>query len=383
MPIRKSLFVTLKATLNCNLACKYCYGRDNHSPDKEMDDEQVKSGLRFVSEYASIVGADYVSMCWHGGEPLLFSPQRLESLCQYADETFSGKGIKCDFSTQTNGILLDEAYYPLLKKYFNGFVGVSLDLFSDFRTFRSGRVSTDIVVGKLDAALAAGLRCGVINLITRHNLDRIKDIYEFYKARNIDVRLARVFPISADFDVSNPMYVTDEEFAGAMINYFDLWVNDEHPAPNNDIVRLVGDLLLCKPSICLRERNCQDRYLALSPGGDIYPCAEFDVPESVIGNFLEQTPEEFFHSEKRTSIFKRAPIPAQCNGCRYEPTCYGGCLRERFMVKYPFRCKSNMLYWDHIVKWLENRGASLYVLRGKSKEESIKILSEVFPKSKS
>ena len=58
MPIRKSLFVTLKATLNCNLACKYCYGRDNHSPDKEMDDEQVKSGLRFVSESASIVGAD-------------------------------------------------------------------------------------------------------------------------------------------------------------------------------------------------------------------------------------------------------------------------------------------------------------------------------------
>ena len=143
-------------------------------------------------------------------------------------------------------------------------------------------------------------------------------------------------------------------------------------------MRLVGDLLLGRPSICLREQNCSKRYLALAPGGDIYPCAEFDVPESVIGNFLSQTPEEFHRSDLRQRIFDKAPVPSECSGCRYETTCYGGCLRERFMVGYPFRCKSNILYWDHIVRWLEGKGASLYALRGKSKEECVELLNSVF-----
>lgn len=49
----KSLFVTIKATLNCNLGCLYCYGRDNASIMKEMSDEEVKSALKFVCEYAA------------------------------------------------------------------------------------------------------------------------------------------------------------------------------------------------------------------------------------------------------------------------------------------------------------------------------------------
>ncbi len=374
----KSLFVTLKATLNCNLGCLYCYGRDNASIMKEMSDEEVKSALKFVCEYARLSGVGHVSICWHGGEPLLFSPKRLEELCDYAAELFVSYGIRHEFGIQTNAVRLTPEYHDLIRKHFNGYVGVSLDMFSDFRLFRNGKPSSDIVVENIDAALKAGIRCGSINLVTRHNVDRIDEIYEFYKARQMNVRLARVFPISADFDLSNPMYVSDEEFAGAMIRYFDLWAADPQPANNTDIVKLVGDLLLGRPSICLREQNCSKRYLALAPGGDIYPCAEFDVPESVIGNFLSQTPEEFHRSDLRQRIFDKAPVPSECSGCRYETTCYGGCLRERFMVGYPFRCKSNIIYWDHIVRWLEGKGASLYALRGKSKEECVELLNSVF-----
>jgi uncharacterized protein len=345
-----------------------------------MDDVQIKKGLDFVCEYAKLIGATELSLCWHGGEPFLLRERRLQRLLEYATGLFSRNSINCEFGTQTNATLLTPVYYPIIKKYFNGYVGISLDIFSNFRVFKSGKDSTGIVVRNMDHALAAGIRCGAINIITRQNINRIDDIYRFYKDRNMNVRFARVFPISAQDDKSSPMYVSDEEFASAMIKYFDLWISDAKPAKNTDIVRLIGDLLLGRPSICLRERNCQERYLALSPGGEIYPCAEFDVPESVIGNFLSQTPEEFFSSNIRGRIFERAPVPAQCSKCNYETTCYGGCLRERFMLKYPFRCKSNIIYWDHLVKWLESKGCSLYMLRGKSREESIKVMSELFVK---
>lgn len=373
----KNIYVTFKVTLRCNLACQYCYGRDNHAQGAEMSKEEILRGLDFVCEYASIVGAKSLTLCWHGGEPLLLA-QKLPEIIDYANTIFIQKGIKVEYGTQTNATLLLPKTFEMIKKYFNGFVGVSLDLFSKYRTFPSGKVSTELAVNNIDNALAAGLRCGAINLITQDNLGRIPEIYDFYKQRHMNVRLARVFPIAGDDTLSSPMYVTDEEFAGAMIEYFDLWANDTQPANNTDIIKLIADLLLGYPSICLREPHCHQRYMALSPGGDIFPCAEFDVPESVIGNFLTQTPDDFANSNAREQIAAKAPIPIECYSCRYKPTCHGGCFRERFMLGYPYRCSSNMLYWNHVVKWLESQGGSLYMLYGKSQTEKREMIDRIF-----
>lgn len=378
MSFSRSLLVTLKPTLSCNLACTYCYGRENHSVGRSMTDDEIKKTVQFVCEYARLQSFSHVEICWHGGEPFLLGEQRLDSLIDYASSLFNSYNLKYRYSIQTNGVLLTESFYPLLEKYFNKSVGISLDLFSNQRVFRDGSASSDIVISNIDHALSAGVRIGIINLLTKQNVHRIDDIYNFYKERRLDVRLARVFPISKDFDDSDMMYLSDEEYSSAMIRYFDLWKNDENPAPNNDIVKLVGDLLLGRPSICLREQKCYDRYMAIAPGGDIYSCAEFDVPESVIGNLYKQTPIEFSKSAARDRIATKAPIPEDCHSCKYYRTCYGGCFRERFMLGYPYRCKANQIYWDHILKWLEGKGASLYMLQGKTKEEVLNTLSNVF-----
>ena len=377
MPVAKSLYVTFKVTLKCNLACQYCYGRDNHAQGNEMTEEEIRKGLEFVCSYASLNQVDRLTICWHGGEPFLLL-KRLPPLIEEANACFAAHGIKVAHSIQTNATLLVPDTYPVIRRYFDGFVGVSLDLFSRFRTFSNGTVSTDLAVRNLDTALAAGIRCGVINLITQDNVGRIPEIYDFFKQRGTSVRLARVFPISDDDTLTSPMYVTDEEFANAQIQYFDLWANDPQPAENSDLVKLLADLLLGYPSICLREANCHQRYLAFSPGGDIFSCAEFDVPESVIGNFLTQTPEGFSRSDARERLAAQAPEPEACRSCRYEPTCHGGCFRERFMLGYPYRCKSNKRYWDHLTQWLENQGASLYLLKDKPLVEKRELLNRIF-----
>lgn len=377
MPL--NIYVTIKTTLRCNLACKYCYGRDNHAAGSEMTDVEVKRATDFTAEYAKTVGARSVTFCWHGGEPLLMA-DRLLSLIDHANAACSARGIKASHGTQTNATLLTPSTYGLIRKHFGGYVGVSLDLYSPYRTYPGGRTSTDVAVGNIDRALSAGLQCGAINLITKDNLGRVADIYDFYKQRKMNVRLARVFPISADDAMQSPMYVSDEEFAAALIEYFDLWASDPQPAYNTDIVKLVADLLLGSPSICLREAECHKRYLALSPGGDIFSCAEFDTPDAVIGNFLTQSPTEFARSDARERLAACAPLPGKCRECRYLPTCNGSCLRERYVLGYPYRCLSNRLYWDHVVAWLEDRGCSLYMLRGKSPAEKREIIDRIFKK---
>lgn len=381
MPTFKNIYVTFKVTLKCNLACQYCYGRDNYAQEAEMQEDEIYSGLKFVCKYASIVGAKSLTICWHGGEPFLLA-NRLSSIIEYANKIFADHEITVHHGTQTNAILLKPNTYNLIRTYFDSFVGVSIDLFSNYRTFPSGKVSTEIAVKNIDKALDAGIRCGAINLITKDNIDRINDIYDFYKQRNMNVRLARVFPINGSDTMSSPMYVSDEEFAGAMISFFDKWIADSRPANNTDIVKLIADLLLGIPSLCLREADCHRRYMAFSPGGDIFSCAEFDVPESVIGNFLTQTPEEFVKSEARERIASKAPIPEKCHHCKYEPTCHGGCFRERFMLGYPFRCKSNMMYWNHVLDWIESKGGSLYMLKGRPPEEKRNIINRFFENKK-
>lgn len=372
----KNIYVTFKVTLKCNLACQYCYGRDNNAQRREMSDDEIRRGLQFVCEYVSIVGAKNLTICWHGGEPFLFA-KKLPAIIKYANELFTEKGIKVSHGTQTNATLLTPDTYDLIKTYFDGFIGVSIDLFSKYRTFPNGKDSTEVAIRNIDKALASSIKCGAINLITKDNLDKIDDIYDFYKERKMNVRLSRVFPISHSDTLSSPMYISDEEYAGAMIRFFDRWANDPEPANNTDIVKLIADLLLGVPSLCLREANCHERYMAFSPGGDIFSCAEFDVPESVIGNFLDQCPKEFIKSDARKKIAAMAPVPEKCHQCRFEPTCHGGCFRERFMLGYSYRCKSNMIYWDHVVNWIESKGAALYILKGKSVEEKKRIINKM------
>lgn len=376
----RNLYITFKVTLKCNLACKYCYGRENNSIGAEMSDAEIRSGLQFAYRYALAVGAKSLMICWHGGEPLLLS-KKLPGIIEYANQLFKDQDIVVSHNAQTNATLLTPKTYPLIRNYFNSYIGVSLDLYSSYRTFRSGKNSTPIAIDNIDKAIAAGIRCGAINLITKDNIEHIPEIYGFYKQRKMNVRLARVFPISTEDTLDSPMYVSDEEYAQAMIQFFDLWANDQDAANNTDIVKLVADLLLGTPSICLREKACHQRYLAFSPGGDIYTCAEFDAPEAVIGNFFNDSPEQFAVSDVRERIAAKAPIPEKCNVCRYLITCYGGCFRERFMLGYPYRCRSNMLYWDHIVKWLENKGAGLYILRNKSSEEKRQVINTIFHSS--
>lgn len=376
MPHYNNIYVTFKITLKCNLRCQYCYGRDNASSAKEMSEDEIRRGLEFVADYASSVGARSLTICWHGGEPFLMA-SRLPSIMDYANSLFLAKGISVKYGVQTNATLLTPSTFDMIRQYMDGHVGVSLDLYSNYRTFASGELSTRIAVNNIDRALKAGLTCGAINLITHDNINHIDEIYDFYHQRNMNVRLPRVFPIDMkDVETSN-MYVSDEEYANAMIRFFDRWASDSHPAPNTDIVKLVADLLLGVPSLCLREEGCHKRYMALSPGGDIFSCAEFDTPDSVIGNFLKQTPAEFIASDTRERIAAHAPVPEECHSCKYEPTCHGGCFRERYMLGFPYRCKGNILYWNHIVKWLESKGGALYILKGKPSDEKRRIIDKI------
>lgn len=170
------LYVTLKVSLRCNFACRYCYGRENEHLGEEMTDEEVIRGLDFICQYAKMKSIHRIFICWHGGEPLIIGKSRLEKLLDYAAGLFEKNSIRCMFGIQTNGFLLNESLYPLFRQYFDSNIGVSVDLYSKFRKLLNGKDSTPIVLRKIEDALNAGIKINVINLLTKHNVSHIEEI---------------------------------------------------------------------------------------------------------------------------------------------------------------------------------------------------------------
>ena len=371
------LYVILKPTLLCNLACHYCYAREDCQKGQVMSRNEIIQAIDFICNYAKLSRMTHVRLCWHGGEPFSLDTRIFASSLDYARKKFAQEKLALHQTVQTNLTLLNDEKIELTKEFFSGRLGVSVDIGTHLRVDHAGNDMEDTIIEKLDYAIENGIKCAAITQITKNNLHDIEKIYRFFKDREMFVRLSRIFPISADYDRDDSMYLTDQEYAQAEIDFFNIWTTDPHPMRNDENIHLLGDLLLGRPSLCVRQENCQQVYLSIAPGGKIFPCGEFDTADAEIGNYLKQTPEEFLASDSRNGFYKKYPVPKSCFSCRSCKTCYGGCLHDRCIAGYPYKCKSNKIYWDYLVHWLKERGLGLYALEKATPEEAAKTMAHL------
>lgn len=91
-------------TNRCNLACKYCYEKDNvnrNACEQAVDTDQV---IDFIKEKADHYKRDDISVSFHGGEPLL----RYDRIRVYIESLRTVMpDRRMSFFLTTNGLLLD------------------------------------------------------------------------------------------------------------------------------------------------------------------------------------------------------------------------------------------------------------------------------------
>ncbi len=120
--------LVVKVTDQCNLYCSYCYyyaGSANSLRTRKHSDLQGKLD-KFVDrlrESKTVAEADTVMIVLHGGEPLLASRPVIERFVKAAQEVL---GERAQFSVQTNGVLLDDAWIDSLIAH-NVSIGFSID----------------------------------------------------------------------------------------------------------------------------------------------------------------------------------------------------------------------------------------------------------------
>ena len=344
----------------CNLDCSYCFflSKQMLYPGSRfrMGDALLESYIRQLLEAHQV---SPVNIAWQGGEPTLIGIDFFERAIGYV-EKYRRPGQWVEYSFQTNGVLLDDAWGAFLSRH-RFLVGISIDgprpLHDAYRVDKKGEPTFDRVMKGLAILRKYGVRWNVLTTLHRANADYPIDVYRFLKDE-CGATFIQFIPIverkpGADSgggtvrtgkghdrgfyhqsgDAVTERSITPEAYGRFLIKVFDRWVR-------RDVGRVyiqMFDAALAswcgaQPSLCVFAETC-GAGVALEHNGDLYSCDHYVEPDYRLGNILDTPMAELVGSERqrRFGLAKRETLPACCRECEYRFACHGGCPKDRFL----------------------------------------------------
>lgn len=178
--IEKSISLIIKPTDACNLRCKHCYAAETGYSQERMSLDTVRKTFDlFTRDY------DDIHIIWHGGEPLLMGIDFFKSVLNIQNEY---KGTRFINRMQSNATLLTEEWLDIFIE--NKIkLGISLDgQFNDVL-----RTGTTQVLRAINLMKSKDYSFGAICVVCSETVDKLIDIYEFFKCINVSYKISPIF----------------------------------------------------------------------------------------------------------------------------------------------------------------------------------------------
>jgi uncharacterized protein len=121
------MVVTITTTLDCNLACYYCYEERSEQRLEHADAEVI---TKWVARRLESSGKRSLHVDWYGGEPLL-NPELIELLSQALQALCRERGIAFAASIVSNGTLWPEDVGSFVARHALREIQISLDGLED------------------------------------------------------------------------------------------------------------------------------------------------------------------------------------------------------------------------------------------------------------
>jgi uncharacterized protein len=177
--------VVLQPTPFCNINCRYCY-----LPQREAKTVMPLQTVTTIFEkiFASGWSSPYLTVIWHAGEPLVLPPAYYQVAFE-AIEALRPAGLELRHSIQTNGMLIDQDWCDLIKKWHVG-VGVSIDgpreLHDANRVTRSGKGTFDRTIAGVRLLRRENVPFHVITVLSEKSMSAPDELLDFYLSEGID-----------------------------------------------------------------------------------------------------------------------------------------------------------------------------------------------------
>ena len=253
------------------------------------------------------------------------------------------RGVSVDYSVQTNGTLINEAWVRFFKE--NGFsVGVSIDgpeeIHNQQRRNKSGRGTFDQVISGIEMLSSSGVKGGALCVITRVTLRYPADVlFHFFRDRSIEWGYLIEAKIGANINSPEALSLEDKP---ALRQYLDrllaLWI--EYPDVYIKDFEIMASKLMNPhfKNVVINNVGCLDIVSINSDGGFFFGNPELvGTKDERFGDFLHGNVKthNFDEARERSSFsLMRQQIASGVRKCKAECPYFGACRGGNFSHKY-------------------------------------------------
>jgi uncharacterized protein len=336
-PRRLQLFMAQQ----CNLKCKYCYGENNESNQRQklMTFEVAKQSVDYLIKRSG--NRPNLQVTFFGGEPTL-NFEGIRKVVSYCKEVGSDLGKEFVFELITNGTLLDKEKSDFLLD--NDFLlFVSIDGSREMNNFQrpsvSGKDYYDTILKNALYLVQESRRRKSkhrvkirANLTSEfHDVGAVSNYLESFGFRLIGIGSINSLPYAPD---STPMALTEEQQDEISLEMESMLLDILEKKKRGERVGAYGNRLFNKTfSTAARTRSTMGIICgigrntnAVDCDGSIYPCHRYVGMEPyIIGDVFNG-----LNREKTMSLYRgynEAAI-SQCSACWARNYCAGGCPWE-------------------------------------------------------
>ncbi len=317
--LSKSFCAIVVMSLDCNLACRYCF-EGTRKGKYYLSADTAGDLVDFVGR--NIEGSDEIDLVFYGGEPLLSTDLILrmsEKLATLAQK----RGMKYGFSLITNGTLLTRRAAEQLK-------GMGL---------RSARVTLDGPSEVHDRSRPFKSGTGSFNTIIRHVQDAC-EVIDIHVNGNFTEANYRAFPELLDiliesglgpdrissigfFPVMNESGQFSPDFHEGCYSSNEPWLAEAGNFLRQEILQRGFRTDEVQPSVCMFER--QD-HLVVNWDGGLYKCPGLIGRKEFCAGSLNAGLGDYAVTHNLGNWKNE-----ECLACVYLPLCFGGCRYMKLM----------------------------------------------------
>jgi uncharacterized protein len=330
---RISSLLIKPASAVCNLDCAYCFYLD-----RDADPYSAMPGRRMTAETLERLVDTYLfysypnsTFAFQGGEPTLAGPAFFEDLVKL-QKRYGRNGQVVANAMQTNGILLDDRWCELFKK-FQWLIGISIDgpepLHDLYRADKRGAGTWRKVMKGVELLKKHNVEFNALCVVSQANVDKAAEVYRFFRSLGIDY--VQYIPLS-EFDALGqplPYTITAEQYGRFLCQTFDLWWPERRKMRIRYFDNLAEALAGQKPGTCTLHETC-DSYVVVEYNGDVYPCDFFVEKDWKLGNVNLDSWAEIARRQRRYQFAATKTLAhPDCLVCEYQSICHGGCPKHR------------------------------------------------------
>lgn len=307
---------TIWVTNRCNLACKYCYEKNNVDRSAHEDIMDIGTIIAFIKYKADRYKSEYIFINFHGGEPLL-EYDRIREYVERMEIAFQDR--KLLFFLTTNGLLLDKEKAEYLMVHLNG-LSVSIDGCREAhdlnRIHSNGRGSYQEVIHNIEQTGVDKSKLRIRMTVTANNVA--------YLASGVDNLIKQGFRcIVPAVALEDPNWKEDD----LQVLENELIKIKERYYGKNIQIGMIDQIEMQK------KGNCSGGITSFNimENGDVYPC------EYVTGNkeFLLGNVKDIHIDEETLRKLYGQISCRECLECTYRMYCIG------VRCKYINKCNTN------------------------------------------